>query len=658
MIDRYFIKLNGYLVKDSKAIHTYNNVTNMKSDTTLKVGDHVKTKGYNNIQDGGHGEYIIVNDNSLVEDNGSIHTLSNGLKAVLIIDNDTVNIKQFGAVGDGETDDSLAIQNALNCVGDKYIKIVFNKGDVYCAKENIYLTSNTDIILNNSTIKSIYAGNNETPYVQFANGLRFLNSTNTIENFSVKNGVINGNTSGVLFGLIHGNNIVFENIHFLDCCVGTHILDLGGCENVVVNNCNFDGCYLVNSNSYREMIQIDYASSDGLPYWGESFNITYDNKPCKNVIITNNDFSKGNGTQYPTPIGQHAVKNDITENITIKHNKFYGCASTSSFIRFYKIKDIYIENNDFHNENETHTSSKYAIQICRQSDNNPDPNPIASENINIKNNNFFTDINSTSLVFLQILGYADLFFKNIKIENNYYMGTKSQDVFELGNIENITIKNNNIINGKYFVIKTRNSVLNRYNINNNYIKDCTEFIHLITDDTVTTANFFNIDNNIWELTTSGKECIYNNSSYRNNFCFENDQAVNSNQEYRLRLAIKDKTDDIDVRVSWSNPCIWIPSQLRRLKISGKFYINTVNANDVKEVRIYDNDGTNDTLIGSQKYILPTSGLNMIELAPIYLEITDMAVKHNIWATVTMKSGDTITAKFNNLYSNYLTVETY
>ena len=123
----------------------------------------------------------------------------------------------------------------------------------------------------------------------------------------------------------------------------------------------------------------------------------------------------------------------------------------------------------------------------------------------------------------------------------------------------------------------------------------------------------NLDNNIWECNTSGEECKYINSSYRNNFIFSVDQQVNSNQEYKMRLNLKEKDDDIDVRATWSNPAIWIPSHLRKLKISGKFYLNTTNTNDVKEIKIYANDGSADTLIGCQKVLLVNSGYNMLEL---------------------------------------------
>lgn len=79
MNEQFFTSLNGYKVKDEYAVHTYDSVSNMKVDSKLKEGYHVKTKGYYEPNDGGNGEYIIVDDETLVDDGGSIHILNNGL---------------------------------------------------------------------------------------------------------------------------------------------------------------------------------------------------------------------------------------------------------------------------------------------------------------------------------------------------------------------------------------------------------------------------------------------------------------------------------------------------------------------------------------------------------------------------------------------------
>lgn len=113
MNEQYFTSLNGYYVKDKEAIHTYDSVAEMKADSKIREGSYVKTRGYHNVNDGGNGEYLIrtkTNDDS--EDNGKIHFTQNNLVAELV--NSEINVKQFGAYGDGEHDDLTYIQNAID----------------------------------------------------------------------------------------------------------------------------------------------------------------------------------------------------------------------------------------------------------------------------------------------------------------------------------------------------------------------------------------------------------------------------------------------------------------------------------------------------------------------------------------------------------------
>lgn len=109
---QYVKEINGYKIKDELSIHSYDTVADMVADSKLKKDSHVKTKGYYNINDGGSAEYVIVEGN-YTSDGGNHIVLTNGLFAELIINN-SINVKQFGAKGDGTTDDSTPIQTAIN----------------------------------------------------------------------------------------------------------------------------------------------------------------------------------------------------------------------------------------------------------------------------------------------------------------------------------------------------------------------------------------------------------------------------------------------------------------------------------------------------------------------------------------------------------------
>lgn len=83
----------GAIIKQK--VYHFDTVSDMKNCLTLIPGDVCQTLGYYNANDGGAGLYQIVNDSSLDEDGGSVHDLINGLKAKLIIEKGTLNIKQF-----------------------------------------------------------------------------------------------------------------------------------------------------------------------------------------------------------------------------------------------------------------------------------------------------------------------------------------------------------------------------------------------------------------------------------------------------------------------------------------------------------------------------------------------------------------------------------
>ena len=126
MNEQYFTSLNGYIVKDPKSIHTYNTVLDMKSDIKLKDGDFVKTKGYYNVNDGGSAEYYIRNKtNEDIEDNGLIHFITDYVVAELLVKDDKINVKQFGAKGDGETDDTNVLKSLFNSARDYNITTIY-----------------------------------------------------------------------------------------------------------------------------------------------------------------------------------------------------------------------------------------------------------------------------------------------------------------------------------------------------------------------------------------------------------------------------------------------------------------------------------------------------------------------------------------------------
>lgn len=101
---------------NSTAIFGFDSVEEMTSSSNLINGSYAQTTGYYEKNDGGAGLYKIRTiTNSDVVNGGTIIAMNNeSLVAELINESDFINVKQFGAKGDGETDDTSIFETVFN----------------------------------------------------------------------------------------------------------------------------------------------------------------------------------------------------------------------------------------------------------------------------------------------------------------------------------------------------------------------------------------------------------------------------------------------------------------------------------------------------------------------------------------------------------------
>ena len=114
--------------------------------TDLQDGMFCATGGYNNVNDGGHGLYRIRAKQVIdVEDGGSIIFMTANDNVAELITDGKVSVKQFGAVGDNDNDDTTLIQNAID-----YAESV-GGCTVYFPKGNYKITDTINV--NDSNVK-------------------------------------------------------------------------------------------------------------------------------------------------------------------------------------------------------------------------------------------------------------------------------------------------------------------------------------------------------------------------------------------------------------------------------------------------------------------------------------------------------------------------
>jgi hypothetical protein len=129
----------------------YKSVAGMKADSLLSAGMTAQTLGYYAPNDGGAATYIIrAKQASDVDDGGSLHTLANGNVAELVVENGTVNVKQFGAKGDGVTDATDAFIKALD-----YVDTVSVPNGNYILTAKILLKQGKTLVGNGKATKLI-----------------------------------------------------------------------------------------------------------------------------------------------------------------------------------------------------------------------------------------------------------------------------------------------------------------------------------------------------------------------------------------------------------------------------------------------------------------------------------------------------------------------
>ena len=143
--------LSGTTINLDSEIKVYTSVAELAAQTDLEIGQAVRTKGYYSTSDGGGAEYVVVASGTGTDDGGSYLDLV--ANQAQLNTSGSTNIKQFGAKGDGVTDDYNAIRSALNFNNSIYIP-----QGTYLVNTKLVLTSNCKVVGEHRNLSVIVSG--------------------------------------------------------------------------------------------------------------------------------------------------------------------------------------------------------------------------------------------------------------------------------------------------------------------------------------------------------------------------------------------------------------------------------------------------------------------------------------------------------------------
>ena len=335
-----YIQLQGLLC--------YNTVNDMKNATNLVNGSFAKTYGFFAKNDGGGAFYKIRTvTNEDVVNNMNLIALSNDNSLVAELMTDIVNVLQYGAKGDGVTDDTNVLQYASNYAETNNLEYIMPFKNYLCSNltlnninfiklngvikftneegvlnifenvnsgitPNIYVNKVTngtilmkglnsaDVTIQNANKLNLYADNTEghnfIGYTKFYLGfVRYLNISDdgSGNKWINENLFFGGRFLGITFDgqYKHQNNLFFKPM-----CEHTNIHFKVGCENRIID-ARLEGTNVsitFEEGTFGNIITCNFAETLQGKYFPKYFylqNIT-DNSKGKNKFIINEDLTE------------------------------------------------------------------------------------------------------------------------------------------------------------------------------------------------------------------------------------------------------------------------------------------------------------------------------------------------------------------------------
>lgn len=400
----------------------------------------------------------------------------------------SISVKDFGAKGDGITDDSVAIQKAINEASANSQNLIFpSSSKVYLIKNTITLKSNLFISGYGATI---HMPSQSSPKIMFKSG-----GEQYIRNIKIEG-----------LGFSSENNVDGVNYETGSKTSNVQAIYIQGVDGLIIKDVRMDNMYNGLKFNYSDkMILNNNIAIDGLNIYNSRTPIYADG--TNNFNIKNSVLDAGGGATHWLHCVYISADTDnfVFDNVTFKNSPGGGVTIGSSYPERSNPKNITIKNSK--------------IENCNRGFNIYGASDVKVLNVNISRCN---------------LGFVSHDGDNISVDNLSInnatqtvspSGSDNKGAFELGNTTNSIIKNIIIdsagMAGSLFNIEERIQKMTISSVAVNNMEDIRFFetsSSLISDFKVENSSFEwdSITTRRINFRTAGASAIFKNNMFINN----------------------------------------------------------------------------------------------------------------------------------------------